>query len=320
MEASVRKVKIRMAKLSMVEAQGVAELAKLLYDFLPGSGASVTWPVVAARSCLEGYWPGGSKLPAITNLLRKTLECHRDRFCDLIVAVVQEGIAYRIRKAIRDKTCVPVRRAEIEEINRIILKLHFKIPELHDCAFLEGLDAGQQKAKSPTRATFAIPESEIEKLKRRFLVLFAEPDTQKRGFAFESFLNDLFLIHGLDPRGSFKSVGEQIDGSFEWNDNIFLVEARWRKVPANSADMLVLRGKAEKSEWTRGLFISINGFSDLASPTLMIARKANLIAMSGQDLMLILERHWTLNDALRAKLRHTGETAEAYKPLAELRR
>ena len=63
----------------------------------------------------------------------------------------------------------------------------------------------------------------------------------------------------------------------------------------------------------------LNGFSDLAIPTLQIGRKANLIAMSGQDLILILERHWTLHDALRAKLRHTGETAEAYKPLTELK-
>ena len=117
---------------------------------------------------------------------------------------------------------------------------------------------------------------------------------------------------------SSSPIDEQIDGSFEWQGSTFLVEARWRSEPANTADLLVLRGKAEKSDWTRGLFISINGFSDLATPTLQIGRKANLIAMSGHDLILILERHWTLPDALKAKLRHTGETAEAYKPLVEI--
>lgn len=302
-----------MPQLSMVEAQAAAELAKLLYDFLPATFSSVTWPDVAARFCLERYWPGGSKLPAITHLLRNTLESHRDRFCDLIVVVVQEGMAYRLKKN------NPVKREEVDEINRIVLKLQFKIPELHDRAFLGGLpstDAGARQASS--RAVFSVPEGEIEKLKNRFLALFAEADPQKRGFLFEEFLNDFFLIHGLDPHGSFKVAGEQIDGTFEWSGSTFLVEARWRKKDANAADLLVLRGKAEKSEWTRGLFISINGFSDLASPTLQIGRKANLIAMSGQDLILILERHWTLHDALRAKLRHTGETAEAFKPLAEL--
>jgi hypothetical protein len=304
-----------MATLTMVEAQGAAELAKALYDFLPGTFASVTWPHVAARFCLEEYWPGGSKLPAITNLLRSTLQFRRDRFCDFMVAVVQEGIAYRINKG------NPVQRDEIEEINKIILKLQFKIPELHDRSFLDALPSSVASEGTRTsRGAPAPPVSDIEKLKSRFLALVAESNSQKRGFAFEAFLNDFFVVHGLDPHGSFKFVGEQIDGSFEWSGTTFLVEARWRKEPANAADLFVLRGKAEKSEWTRGLFISVNGFSDLASPSLQIGRKANLIAMSGQDLMLVLERHWTLYDALRAKLRHTGETAEAYKPLTEMKR
>ena len=305
----------KMSKLSKIEAQAAAELAKLLYDFLPGTFSSVTWPDVAERFCLDSYWPGGSKLPAITHLLRNTLASHRGSFCDLIVAVAQEGIAYRIKKG------NPIKREEIEEINRIIFKLQFKIPQLHDRAFLNGLSSSNaQNGPEAIRAAFAVPEGEIEKLKRRFITLFAELDSHKRGFAFEAFLNDFFVVHGLDPHGSFKIVGEQIDGSFELNGNTFLVEARWRKKVANAADLLVLRGKAEKSEWTRGLFISINGFSDLASPTLQIGRKANLIAMSGQDLILILERHWDLHDALRAKLRHTGETAESYKPLTELKK
>ena len=302
-------------KLSMIEAQAAAELAKLLYDFLPGTFSSVTWPDVAARFCLEGYWIGGSKLPAITHLLRNTLESQRGRFCDLILAVVQEGMAYRIKKS------NPVKREEIEEINRIVLKLQFKIPELHDRAFLDGFSlSSEQDTPATSRAAFAVPKGEIEKLRQQFLTLIIEPNSQKRGFAFEAFLKEFFVVHGLDPHGSFKIASEQIDGSFEWTGNTFLVEARWRKAEANAADLLVLRGKAEKSEWTRGLFISINGFSDLASPTLQIGRKANLIAMSGQDLILILEQHWTLNDALRAKLRHTGETAEAFKPLTELKK
>jgi hypothetical protein len=304
-----------MAKLTMIEAQAAAELAKLLYDFLPGTNARITWPDVAARFCLESFWPGGSKLPAITNLLRNTLEFHRNCFCDFIVAVVQEGMAYRIRK---DN---PVKRNEIDEINNILLKVEFKIPQLHERKFLDGLPSlGRETAAANNQSQKPVAATEIEKLRSRFLSLYSEPNLQKRGLAFEPFLNDFFSIHGLDPRGSFRILGEQIDGSFEWQGATFLVEARWRNQAANTADLLVLRGKAEKSDWTRGLFISINGFSDLSTPTLQIGRKANLIAMSGQDLILILEQHWTLHEALRAKLRHTGETAEAYKPLSELKK
>lgn len=149
--------------------------------------------------------------------------------------------------------------------------------------------------------------------------VLAQSNPQKRGFAFEPFLNGFFAAHGFASRGPFRMMGEQIDGSFQWRETTYIVEARWREQPANAADLLVLRGKAEKSEWTRGLFISVNGFSELASPTHSIGRRANLIAMSGQDLVLILEKHWTLPDALRAKLHHTGETSEVYVPLTGLR-
>ena len=53
----------------------------------------------------------------------------------------------------------------------------------------------------------------------------------------------------------------------------------------------------------------------MTSETMRIGRKQNLIAMSGQDIVLILERHWTFADALRVKLRHTGETGDVYLPL-----
>jgi hypothetical protein len=298
----------------MIESQAIAELAEALYDFLPASFSAVTWPVVAERSGVQDCWPNvGSKRQALPIFLNNVLEHRRGKFCDLIVKVVQQGINYRLRKS------NPVKREEVERVNLILLKVNFKIPELHDRPFLDGLAASKPEGMTAHRPeNNAVSSETIEKLHQRFLKLFAESNEQKRGLAFEPFLTDFFSAHGLDPKGSFRIVGEQIDGSFEWQGNTFLVEARWRSKTANTADLLVLRGKAEKSEWTRGLFISINGFSDLATPTLQIGRKANLIAMSGQDLILILERHWTLHDALRAKLRHTGETAEAYKPLSEL--
>ena len=303
-----------MPTLTMIESQAIAELAEVLYDFLPASFSAVTWPVVAEWSGVQDCWPNvSSKRQALPIFLRNVLEHRRGKFCDLIVKAVQQGINYRLRKE------NPVTREEVERVNQLLLKVEFKVPELHDRSFLDGLPVSKAEAPAKQHPANKIASAEtLEKLHRRFLALFAEPNEQKRGLAFEPFLTEFFSAHGLDPKGSFRIVGEQIDGSFDWQGNTFLVEARWRAKPANAADLLVLRGKAEKSEWTRGLFMSINGFSDLATPTLQIGRKANLIAMSGQDLILILERHWTLHDALRAKLRHTGETAEAYKPLTEL--
>jgi hypothetical protein len=297
----------------MIESQVVTELAALLYDFLPASFSAVTWPGVAARCGVEDCWPNGiSKRQSIPIFLRNLLECRRYAFCNTIVTVIQEGMNYKLRC---DRH---VTREEIDSLNVLLLKVQFKIPELHDPVFLAALPREKDQSASAKDAQPSVQT--LLSMHTKFIDLFSGTNSQKRGYQFEGFLNDFFSHHGLNPKSSFRMLGEQIDGSFEWQGSTFIVEARWRTLPANTADMLVLRGKAEKSDWTRGLFISINGFSDITNQTLAIGRKANLIAMSGQDLILILENRLTLFDALSAKLRHTGETAEAYVALSDLLR
>ena len=94
------------------------------------------------------------------------------------------------------------------------------------------------------------------------LVLLQDLPPQKRGLAFERFLSSLFQLFGLDPRGSFRLHGEQIDGSFEIGAEIYLLEAKWHRQPIGEAPLLVFREKVEsKSTWSRGLFISYSGFT-----------------------------------------------------------
>jgi len=57
------------------------------------------------------------------------------------------------------------------------------------------------------RLTFS---EKISELKNDFSKLTMEASFQKRGFLFEKFLNKLFLLFDLDPKSSFKIIGEQI--------------------------------------------------------------------------------------------------------------
>jgi hypothetical protein len=84
-------------------------------------------------------------------------------------------------------------------------------------------------------------------------------------------------------------------------------------------DLYVLDGKI-KAQWSRGLFISVNGFSEPSAQAYAVGRKANLLTMDGQDLILILEGHWTLENAFRIKMRLTGESNNVHVPLATARR
>ena len=106
--------------LTLKESQAVTELADKLYAFLPGkphpyADQSLSFPGVAARLGLAQCWQGGSKGPAIARLLTETLETERGRFCPLILAIVQHGMAYRMNKD-------PVSREDIEELNEVIIK------------------------------------------------------------------------------------------------------------------------------------------------------------------------------------------------------
>jgi hypothetical protein len=308
--------------LSLSEVQAVSELADHLYDYLPGKAHPYACPpisfgTISAQLGLRGFWPGGSKLPAIAMLLERTLEYERGRFCDLILTIVREGIKYRTKKG-QPLTC-----DDIDTLNQLVLKVGFKIPELWDPSFLASLPSRPKTGKQDQEAESQLGPSKerLMELRQTFLDL-EKMEPQKRGFAFERFLNELLAEFSLAPRGSFRLRGEQVDGSFEFEGNTYLVEAKWQSTPVGQAELLVFHGKvAGKATWSRGLFISVGGFSADGLAAFSRGRPSNLVAMNGQDLYFILEGEMPLPEALRLKTRRAAETGEVmlsvYQLLAE---
>ena len=297
--------------ISLSETQAVAELAEHLYTYLPGKAhpyarPAISFETISAQLGLGNFWPGGSKLPAITMLLERTLEHQRGRFCDLLLAVVREGLKYRMKRG------QPVTRDDIETLNQLVSKVGFKIPELWDPTFLDSLPSGLRANKEEIEVhPQADPTAERLAELRQTVLNLEKLETQRRGYAFEVFLNELFAEFGLAPRGSFRLQGEQIDGSFEFESSTYLVEAKWQSKPVGQADLLVFHGKvAGKATWSRGLFVSVGGFSQDGLDAFSRGRSSNLIAMNGQDVYFILEGEMSLPEALRLKTRRAAETGE----------
>ena len=71
-------------------------------------------------------------------------------------------------------------------------------------------------------------DEELLKLREKFNQIAKLQDLQKRGYELERFLYDLFLLYELDPKGSFKIYGEQIDGAFTFQSTDYLLEAKWK--------------------------------------------------------------------------------------------
>jgi hypothetical protein len=122
-------------------------------------------------------------------------------------------------------------------------------------------------------------------LREEFVRLSAEKDRSKAGLALEPFLNRLFDLYQLRPRQPFRVVGEQIDGSFELDGQIYLLELKWEKDALPEADLLVFRGKIEgKSTFTRGVFIALNDISSPARDAITRGKSPSFFVMNGPTL------------------------------------
>lgn len=161
---------------------------------------------------------------------------------------------------------------------------------------------------------------ELEKLKDEFLALAIDADRARAGLALEKVLNRLFHLYELQPREPFRVVGEQIDGSFELDSQIYLIESKWERRSIPEADLLIFRGKIEgKSTFTRGVFFALNGISKEALDAITRGKAPSFIVMDGWDLTMILNEKIALPDFLRKRIRllaEQGRVVVNFKDLA----
>jgi len=92
--------------------------------------------------------------------------------------------------------------------------------------FVDGIQVSFKTEKPKINIYPAVSASVLTDLKEKLLLL-DKLDPHNRGFEFEKFLKDLFESHRLAPRSSFRLIGEQIDGCFELNSDVYLLEAKW---------------------------------------------------------------------------------------------
>ncbi|MEQ1887031.1 MAG: hypothetical protein ABL967_18355 [Bryobacteraceae bacterium] len=160
---------------------------------------------------------------------------------------------------------------------------------------------------------------ELRALKDHFLGLAADSDRNRAGLALERLLNRLFEAFTLQPRQPFRVLGEQIDGSFQLDGHIYLLESKWEKHPLPESDLLVFRGKIEgKSTFTRGVLIALNDVSTPARDAITRGKAPSFFVMNGHDLMMILSEAITLPDYLRKRVRLLAEEGRMFVPISEL--
>lgn len=197
------------------------------------------------------------------------------------------------------------RKEDVPNADGILLEviggLEGKVPDQHD------------RGVAPPPASAPVP---VELLKSELIALH-DLAPQPRGYAFETFLIRLFRAYGLQPNNPFRLVGEQIDGSFKFDGEFYLLEAKWQGPQTPASDLRNFHGKVtEKAAWARGLFISNSGFTDEGLQA--FRRAKSIVCMDGLDLWTMLERGIPLPEVLDRKLRRAAERGDVFCSVREL--
>ena len=161
----------------------------------------------------------------------------------------------------------------------------------------------------------------IEKTKKEFYSLFGLSNAQERGKKLEGALNSIFSIYGILVREAFTRKGdngegiiEQIDGVIEIDNQIYLVEMKWKKDKIGGDDIFAHLGRIYHRTSAQGIFISASGYADsgiIASKEALI-NKAILVLADLEEFINVLDNDKDLVQYFKAKIRKAIIDKEPY--------
>lgn len=186
-----------------------------------------------------------------------------------------------------------------------------KITEIHDKVVKseDNIEERRNREALKLKQNTAVRQK-LEEVKKEYCSLLSSSNFQQRGYKLETILYDLFGLFDLDPRASFRNIGEQIDGAFSLEGTDYLFEGKWQQEVSSIGDLDAFSGKVQrKLDNTLGLFLSINGFSQDGVKAYSTGRPV-LLLMSGADLMAVLEERIDFVSLILRKRRHAAQTGE----------
>ena len=122
---------------------------------------------------------------------------------------------------------------------------------------------------------------------------------QERGYKFQNILLGTASLDGLDVTEPFK--GEH-----------YIIEAKWQDKSIASEALYHFAYKVEGKMYGRGLFISVNSFSNESVAALKMGKVLRTILLDGADLIYVLEGLTTLSKVLDAKVKAAQTEGRIY--------
>ena len=249
---------------------------------------------------------GGYKAPKlyIADSVTRQLNRMGDEGLGPLRRIIQQLINWRDFSSAADERQA---RNAIDRLKRVVGESDRETAEAREKREAERKRRQEELAEKTNKSSM------LAQLREQYYGMISSTEPQKRGYALETILYKLFKLFGLNPNPPFKIIGEQIDGSFTLHDDDFLLEAQWEKDKPTAEELYGFQGKvARKYLGTRGVFISIEGFSQTSLQALERGMTPNILLFDGEDLMYALEERIDLDTLISEKRKHASRTGEVY--------
>ena len=194
-----------------------------------------------------------------------------------------------------------------------------QVEKLNEFAALKLGRPRKSSAKSQTPQVQIIKDTiDYEALKSELVSVHQIQPKQKRGYAFEKFITNLFTTFGLNPRASYKTDHDQIDGSFILDGHTVLIEAKYKEHIIPKSDLVLFSNKlSTKSHFPKGLILTYsevdkNAISDYTN------HSSRFVIMTVAELFCMCEYKISLEDVLRRKFRALDEEGVVFKEFMKL--
>ncbi|MGV1683481.1 restriction endonuclease [Sphingopyxis sp. NJF-3] len=187
-----------------------------------------------------------------------------------------------------------------------IAKLKLAVDNRNATTTVRRTTAAQTHAKQ-------VKTADLRALHQAFSQLFGSGmSPQARGKLFETFLRELFSRQSVKMGDHFCLKGEEIDGTFKFEGENYIVEAKWQEASVSTGQLYHFAHKVDGKMHGRGLFVSVNGFSRDGIEAIVRGKQIQTILMDGEDLSHVLEERLTLESLLDYKIRAAQTRGDVY--------
>ena len=171
----------------------------------------------------------------------------------------------------------------------------------------------QRRIREDAKAITAA-ESKFADLVSELNEIVQHTGEQEYGYKFEQWLYKLAKFSDLQARPSYRGAdGHQIDGSINIDGTTLLVEAKLTSSQTQRDQIVLFIDKINhRAENTRGLFVSISGFSESALKDASCDHTPLILMDYKHIFILLVTRRFTFPELVRRMLSNAAETGSSY--------